>query len=132
MSREVKCGTWLEKGINSARCCINGYSMTRAPAKSVTHVPFRQCVYVTTSRERPRGSIKPDASQEWETWYVSRHRDDMQRDLSRLILRQRVRGSVRAVRAVRNTWVFLTETRFVANGAKLYRKKQQIVSELPL
>jgi len=32
-----------------------------------------------------------------------------------VILRQRVRGSVRAVRAVRNTRVFLTETRVVAD-----------------
>jgi len=39
-------------------------------------------------------------------------------DGSRLILRQSVRGSIRAVRAViavRNTWAFLTETRFVAD-----------------
>jgi hypothetical protein len=34
---------------------------------------------------------------------------------SRLILRQRVRGSGRAVRAVRNTRVFQTETRVVAD-----------------
>jgi len=37
----------------------------------------------------------------------------------RVILRQRVRGSVRAVRAVRNTRVFLTETRVVADAAAL-------------
>ena len=36
-----------------------------------------------------------------------------------MILRQRVRGSVRAVRAVRNTWVFQTETKVVADTAKL-------------
>jgi len=36
-------------------------------------------------------------------------------DGSRLILCQRVRGSARAVRAVRNTWVFQTETRVVAD-----------------
>jgi hypothetical protein len=36
-------------------------------------------------------------------------------DGSRLILCQRVRGSTRAVRAVRNTRVFLTETRVVAD-----------------
>ena len=34
----------------------------------------------------------------------------------RVILRQRVRGSVRAVRAVGNTQVFLTETRVVADA----------------
>jgi len=37
-------------------------------------------------------------------------------DGQRVILRQRVRGSVRAVRAVRNTRVFLTETRVVADA----------------
>ena len=36
-------------------------------------------------------------------------------DGSRLIIRQRVRGSVSAVRAIRNTRVFLTETNFVAD-----------------
>jgi hypothetical protein len=35
---------------------------------------------------------------------------------SHLILRQRVRGSARAVRAVRNTRVFQTETRVVADA----------------
>jgi len=35
-------------------------------------------------------------------------------DAQRVILRQRVRGSVRAVRAVRNTLVFLTEIRVLA------------------
>jgi len=39
-------------------------------------------------------------------------------DGSRLILRQRVRGSARAVRAVRNTRVFQTETRVVADVAE--------------
>ena len=34
----------------------------------------------------------------------------------RVILRQRLRGSVRAVRAVRNTRVFQTETRVVADA----------------
>jgi len=36
-------------------------------------------------------------------------------DALRVILRERARGSVRAVRAVRNTRVFLTETRVVAD-----------------
>jgi len=39
-------------------------------------------------------------------------------DRQRVILRQRVRGSVRAVRAVRNTRVFQTETRVVADEAR--------------
>jgi hypothetical protein len=38
-------------------------------------------------------------------------------DRQHVILRQRVRGSVRAVRAVRNTRVFQTETRVVADEA---------------
>jgi hypothetical protein len=37
-------------------------------------------------------------------------------DGSRLVLRQGVRGSPRAVRASRNTWVFQMDTRVVANG----------------
>ena len=39
----------------------------------------------------------------------------MQCDRKRVILCQRVRGSVRAVRVVRNTRVFKTETRVVAD-----------------
>jgi hypothetical protein len=39
----------------------------------------------------------------------------MQRDAQRVILRQRIRGSVRAVRAVQNTRVCQTETRVVAD-----------------
>lgn len=39
----------------------------------------------------------------------------MQCDPSRLILRQMVRGSARAVRAIRNTRVFQTETRVIAD-----------------
>jgi len=40
-------------------------------------------------------------------------------DGCRQILRQRVQGSARAVRAVRNTWVFQTETRDVADVIQL-------------
>ena len=40
----------------------------------------------------------------------------MQRDRSHLIRHQRVGDSVRAVRAVWNSQVFLTETRFVTDG----------------
>jgi hypothetical protein len=40
----------------------------------------------------------------------------MQRDRKCVILRQRVRDSVRAVRAVRNTPVFQTETRVVTDA----------------
>jgi hypothetical protein len=40
-------------------------------------------------------------------------------DGKRVFLRRRVRGSVRAVRAVRNTQVFQTETRVVADEASL-------------
>jgi len=42
-------------------------------------------------------------------------------DRQRVILRQRVRGSVRAVRAVRNTRVFQTETRVVADVQSVWR-----------
>jgi len=41
-------------------------------------------------------------------------------DGKRVILRQRVRGSVRAVRAVQNTRLFLTETRLVADVLGAY------------
>jgi len=41
-------------------------------------------------------------------------------DGKRLILRQRVRGSIRAVRAFRNTRVFLTETRVVADAHNIF------------
>jgi len=30
----------LKKGINNARHCVNGFSITAAPAKSVTHMLF--------------------------------------------------------------------------------------------
>jgi hypothetical protein len=40
----------------------------------------------------------------------------MQHDGQCVIIRQRVRGYVRAVRAVRNTRVFQTETRVIANA----------------
>jgi len=43
-SGEVKCGYQPKKGINIARRCVNGYSITAAPAKSVTHVLFWWCV----------------------------------------------------------------------------------------
>jgi len=41
-------------------------------------------------------------------------------DRQREILRQRVRGSVRAIRAVRNTRVFQTETRVVADESRAW------------
>jgi hypothetical protein len=39
-SGKVKCGYLPKKGINIARSCVNGYRITAAPAKSVTHVSF--------------------------------------------------------------------------------------------
>jgi len=39
-SGEVKCGYRQKKDINIARRCVNGYRITVAPAKSVTHVSF--------------------------------------------------------------------------------------------
>jgi hypothetical protein len=38
-------------------------------------------------------------------------------DMKCVLLRQRVRGPVRVVRADRNTWAFQTETSVVADGA---------------
>jgi hypothetical protein len=49
-------------------------------------------------------------------------------DGKRVILRQRVRGSVRAVRAARNTRVFQTETRVVAAIARSHMQKQQPIT----
>ena len=34
------CGYRPKKGINITRRCVNGYSITAAPAKSVTHMSF--------------------------------------------------------------------------------------------
>jgi len=44
-SGEVKCSNRPKKGINIARHCVNGYSITAAPVKSVIHVSFWWCVY---------------------------------------------------------------------------------------
>jgi len=54
-SGDAKCGTQPENGINIARHCVHGYSITAAPANSVTHVSFRWCVYVTTFRAQSTG-----------------------------------------------------------------------------
>jgi len=43
------CGYRPNKGINIARRCVNGYSITAAPAKSVTHVSFCWSVYKANS-----------------------------------------------------------------------------------
>jgi len=40
INESAACGYWPKKGINIARHCVNGYSITPAPAKSVTHVSF--------------------------------------------------------------------------------------------
>jgi hypothetical protein len=37
---EVECGYQPKKGINVVRDCANGFSITAAPAKDVTHVSF--------------------------------------------------------------------------------------------
>jgi len=54
-SREVKCCTQPEQGINIARQYVTGCSITAAPAKSVTHMLFWWCIYVTTSRGQSTG-----------------------------------------------------------------------------
>jgi hypothetical protein len=43
------CGYRPKKGINIAKCCVNGSSITAAPAKSVTQVSFWWCVYQAQS-----------------------------------------------------------------------------------
>jgi len=48
-SGEVKCGYQLKKGINIARRCVNGYSITAAPVQSVTNMSFWWCVYQAQS-----------------------------------------------------------------------------------
>jgi len=64
---EVKCGYWPKTGINITRRCVNSYSVTAAPAKSVTHVLFWWCVYqaqshggddVTRPVAWPTGNVK--------------------------------------------------------------------------
>jgi len=40
INESAVCGYWPKKGINIARRCVNGYSITAAPVKSVTHVLF--------------------------------------------------------------------------------------------
>lgn len=47
-SGEVKHGTRPEKGVNNATDFVNGCSITAASAKSVTHMLFRWCIYITT------------------------------------------------------------------------------------
>jgi len=54
-SGEQKCGTRPEKGINIARHYVISYSITAAPAKSVTHLPFSCCVYTTTFQVQSKG-----------------------------------------------------------------------------
>jgi len=46
----------------------------------------------------------------------------MQRDGQRVILRQIIRGSVKAVRAVRNTRVFQKEIRVVADVSEIQER----------
>jgi len=48
-------------------------------------------------------------------------------DGSRLMLRQRVQGSVRAVRAVQNTDVFQTDTRLVADERDLQFQHNEVI-----
>jgi hypothetical protein len=45
INESAVCGYRPKKGINIARCCVNGYSITAAPAMSVTNVSFQWCVY---------------------------------------------------------------------------------------
>jgi len=69
-SGEVKCGYRLKKGINIARCCVNGYSITVAAAKCVTHVSFCGSVYVTTFQAQSDGGIYATRPVTWATGSV--------------------------------------------------------------
>jgi len=82
------------KCIIIARRCVNSYNITAAAAKSVTHVSFRWCISGCKAKE------------------VHMHHDG-----KRQFLRQRVRGSIQAVRADQNYSVFLMETGVVADAA---------------
>jgi len=101
-SGQVKCGTWQEKGINIARHCVNGSSMTSAPERSVTHLSFWWCVYVSWIQ-----------GAKWQRYVCNAK--SRPGDGKHVILRQRVCDSVRAIRAGRNTRVFLMETMVVAD-----------------
>jgi len=130
-SGEAKCGTRPENGIHSAICWINSYSITGAPAKSVTYMMLWWCIYVTKFWTQSKGIVKPGqgvftcntqsyASQECKISYNCCRRVTMQCDLSHEVLHQRVQGSIRAIRAISNTRVFLMETRVVADGPYVF------------
>jgi hypothetical protein len=67
-SREAKCGTWPEKGLNITRHCVNGYSKTATPGKSVTHVSFGWCI---SGRKVQEVDMEDDPSPEWQIACIS-------------------------------------------------------------
>jgi hypothetical protein len=66
-SREEKCSTWPEKDINIARHCVDGYCISAATAKSVTHMSFRWYVYVSTFRVQSTGGKYATWPATWAT-----------------------------------------------------------------
>ena len=89
-SGEVKCGTRPVKGINSARCWVNGYNVSRA-LRTVQCTCRFDGAYTSphsgckVKEGWPRGgkhNIQCDALQEYKAWYNSRRKGGMQRDPS--------------------------------------------------
>jgi len=69
-SGEVKCGYRPKNSIKIARRCVNGYSITAAPAKGVAHVSFQWCVYVTTFQAESNGGKYATQPVAWATGSV--------------------------------------------------------------
>jgi len=61
-SREAECGTWPEKGVNIGRHCVDSYSITAAPARSITHMSFWSCIYVTSFWAQSKGDMHATGS----------------------------------------------------------------------
>jgi hypothetical protein len=64
---QVKCGHQPKKGINIPSHCGNQYSITGAPVRSVTHVLFWWCIYVTTFRLESNGGKYATRHMAWAT-----------------------------------------------------------------
>ena len=129
-TRAVKCGTRPVKGITSARHWVNSYNFSAAAAKSVSHMVFWWCIYITIFRKQIKGSLTPGDTSIIHN--AMRHNNtrlgiiadapglcnstDCLRDAYHLVWRRRVLGSVGDVSAMRNTRRFLIETIFISNA----------------
>ena len=67
INQSTTCGYQLKKDINIARRCVSGYSITAAPTKSVTHVLFWWCVYVTAFQTQSEGGDYATRPVAWTT-----------------------------------------------------------------